>query len=151
VSDQSVMATATQARGKNPGRAQNSDPQTGKPLAGLRSDIEDSFLADRVKVDNNAPFTPVRVWTAGPSLPADKIVIPGDPRGLRPALDGAYYCKTPIQLATLKRCVGKNRMWFDDLDEDEPDLVCGACQWHCRSNRAMNYHLNQAHGREQAQ
>lgn len=93
-------------------------------------------------------FKPVRVWTAGPGMPQEKIYMNGRSGGLKPFRDGAYYCDTPEKLAVAKRALGA-RFWLENVPESEPALKCDTCSWQCRSYAAMTHHLNNAHGRPQ--
>ncbi len=143
-----VETTDTKAVARGP---QNRDPKTGRILSRVRDDIEDSHRADFPKKLNQADpdFTPVRIWTAGPGTLQEKIYMPGRPSGLKPYSDGAYYVKTKAEYDVLLSAIGKRRMFRDDIPEDEPAAVCQTCQWSSRSYKAMNYHLNVAHGRPQ--
>lgn len=135
-------------------RIQNRDPATGQILKKLRSDIEDvAFVIEPPKPAStfNEPdkgFEEVRVWTGGPGTVQAKIVVPGLPGGIRPGHDFAYHVRNQKQYDALKRALGK-RFWVDTIPVDETQK-CDTCGWHCRSYAAMNFHLNHAHGRPQA-
>lgn len=92
------------------------------------------------------PRLPIRLWTAGPGSPQEKIVIPGQRYGLRPRPDGSYLIQTEEELAAAERALGA-RFWPDDLPADVESLRCSVCGWTCRSYRAMNHHQNYVHGR----
>ncbi len=94
-------------------------------------------------------FKPIRVWTAGPNMPREKIYTPWSYAGIRPAGDGAYYLRTPREVQWFKQAVGTKKFWVDTVPEDEPDLKCDHCGWHCRSYQAMHVHSQHAHGRSQ--
>jgi len=170
--------TARNARA--PRGAENVDPLTGRELDGLRPDIETAddttpppapepdvaelhrelaalraeleerdAIAAAAAAEKTPDFKPVRVWTAGPGMPREKIFVQGVHGGLKPAADGAYYLTTPVLEAAARGAL-KGRWWVDDIPEGEPPAKCDQCGWTCRSNRAMNQHLNHAHGRPQA-
>lgn len=96
-----------------------------------------------------ARFKPIRIWTGGPGAPMEKIYIAGQRYGLRPRMDGSYLLRTPEEVEAAKRALG-TRFWPDDLPDEMESLRCDMCGWTCRSIRAMQWHLNNAHGRPQA-
>lgn len=93
-------------------------------------------------------WKPVRVWTAGPGTPQDKIA---DGLGIRiaPGHDYAYVCRTPRELELVKKSLGPGRFWPDNIPEDDESLQCAECRWSTRNFYAYQWHTNNAHGRDQ--
>lgn len=133
------------------------DPRTGRMVSEddflLATNRQQAFvpgpdLPEEGPKEPEAPFVPIRVWTAGRGMPQQKIFVQGEP-GLRPGHDGAYNVVTKRQYDALKRALGP-QFWTDDVPEGEPSPKCDTCGWSTRSYKALIAHNNNAHGRPQA-
>lgn len=94
-------------------------------------------------------FVPLRIWTAGPGTPQEKILIPGTSKALKPGTgDYAYHARTPLEVEALQGALPKGRWWPDNIDPGEPSLECQICHWTCRNYNAYMWHTNNAHGRD---
>lgn len=117
-----------------------------QPVRTVRKDV--AFPEDERGAKQTPLEKPIRIWTGGPGSPQEKIVIPGSSKGIKPRVDGSYLLTTKEQVEAAKKALG-NRFWRDDVPEDEESPRCTTCNWTSRSMRAMFWHLNNAHGREQ--
>ena len=96
---------------------------------------------------------PKRFWTAGPGTPQVKLVpVSTNLGGVgKKVIKGAkamkprnfyYVVENKEQEQFLRSSSMKNRVWEEDLEEDEPPLHCEECNFVCRSTRAMLAHNN---------
>jgi hypothetical protein len=115
---------------------------TGGPRV-TETDESPEEAAKRVPLEK-----PIRVWTGGPGSLQETLVVPGTHHHLKPRADGSYLLRTPLEVEVAKKALGA-RFWTDAIPEDEESAKCDACQWTTRSYKAIQWHLNNAHGRPQ--
>lgn len=119
-------------------------------------DLDEEVRDPVPHIDSEAPegvkrgAYPKRYWTAGPGTPQVKLVrtsarigkdgrIVAKDRALKPRYY-AYIIENKEEEDFLLRSAMRTKVWAEDIDEDEPSLVCEECSFSCRSLRAMNAH-----------
>lgn len=127
------------------------------PRAQTRNALVEQVLQEVANAELAAPaipleqegFRPVRVWTAGPGSPQEKLVVPGTVYGVKPQGDGSYVLRSPEMVDLAKKALG-SRYWPDDIPDDAASMNCDQCGWRTRSYRAFQAHVNNVHPRPQS-
>lgn len=129
----------------------NTEEFEGLPQRNFRRKTEAPAQVVKPEVQDETDmddYVPSLIWTAGPGMLQERVMLNDKGEKISPGHDGAYHCDTAEQYLAVRKAMGRS-LWLTTIPDPQDWLKCDTCSWRSGSTDAYVFHMNNAHGKPQ--